>query len=380
MVQSQMVPIEPKRQKVKSITIPYFNNLPTFVCSTPKIQSQQSQLSFGQLIHEEEYEIFEVSEKEEIEQSISESKTLEEPVQDQSKIRLEQQKQELDNLYSEIEQGLKDLQHWYDEQIYFKMEKSYENVDSLLYKLSHYEENLSNLITKTCSQIKKDNNFLLKMCLGHQKRWKIFQKLLNQSEGWVRDKKGKDRFNLEYNATEKGVFFMRMSLEESIDVEDMICLMREYKYYDKIQPFCSMGELLKEINKASLFLHIVFNVPIISDREVYVYAHGHDCIDEEGCFYQDLFSLDCDLCPDEIKEVMNFTAPKSKKIQALVRAMSFKFKMLGKNKVKIDMVMNIDQKLDFIPEGLIQWGTKKMSKDLLKSLITKSGKLQGKGG
>ena len=87
--------------------------------------------------------------------------------------------------------------------------------------------------------------------------------------------------------------------------------------------------------------------------------------------------MDCDLCPEEYRQVIGYEIPKSKRILAQMRALSYHFIPMGRKKLRVKTVMNIDQKINFIPEGVMQWAMKKMAKEMLTFMVEKSGKLEG---
>lgn len=232
----------------------------------------------------------------------------------------------------------------------------------------------------------KHKNLLLMVC-GLEKRYAIVNDLQNDNSGWQRDKKN-DKLNLEYKrGLTSGNFFMRVQTEADIHTEGMLCLLNEESLMNKWVtificsknqiPFCKSCKLVKQITKGSKLLANIIDIPFQTLRELNIMGRGFDCQEDKGLFILDCFSIDSDLCPQEIREAQDHTIPETKNVPAYVRALTYEFVPISTTRQKVRTVLNLDNRLDFVPDSILQWVSKMACRDILKFMIKKSCKLEG---
>ena len=71
--------------------------------------------------------------------------------------------------------------------------------------------------------------------------------LLDENDGWKRDKPKGDKFNLETKKNENGDFFMRMDLTCDVDIQDFICILNETDMYPKFVTILSVTKTIDTI-------------------------------------------------------------------------------------------------------------------------------------
>jgi hypothetical protein len=69
-----------------------------------------------------------------------------------------------------------------------------------------------------------------------------------------------------------------------IEVKQLVSIMYEIELYTEWFPFCRQARLLKPINRCAKAAYLRMNLPMVTDREVYLLGFGVDLISESGTF------------------------------------------------------------------------------------------------
>lgn len=87
---------------------------------------------------------------------------------------------------------------------------------------------------------------------------------------------------------------LKVEAKVDISIKTLISLVYEVELYTKWMPFCKEGNMLKKIDRSTKVAHLKFNLPIISNREVFLWGAGIDRIYQNGKMLIVVKSIDSD--------------------------------------------------------------------------------------
>ncbi len=157
------------------------------------------------------------------------------------------------------------------------------------------------------------------------------------------------KFELYYKIENKGLTLL-FEKEVDINVIHFLSLIYEVEYYPKWFPFNSSTNCLVQPGKAKKLIHMVSNLPVISDRDFLVYGFGINRMKENGTIML--------LCRSVLENSGIFTEQFKKRankkyVRAEIQIFGFEIKIINRNKVFVKGLINTDPKIGVIPQWLV---------------------------
>lgn len=191
----------------------------------------------------------------------------------------------------------------------------------------------------------------------------FFNKEVNDKEGYTQVKGSE--LNFASRITGKTVTF-RFEKEIEINLINFLSIIYEVNYYKKWYPFCSVSETLFQPGKAKKCVYMVVEIPIISNRDFLVYGFGVNRIKECGKVLVLCRGIQekSDIFYREYKQVEN-----KKYIRGDILIFGFEMKIINISKIVVRGLINVDPKIGFIPQKIINTVSEKFACDLFKKMI-----------
>jgi len=192
---------------------------------------------------------------------------------------------------------------------------------------------------------------------------KYFKELMNDQSSYT--KISCKEVELSFKFFEK-LLYIRMYKEFDVNIMDLIALIYENQKYPMWFPFCQSSDTLSQVSKAKKAIYMISHFPVISNRDFLVYGFGVNCLKSEGVIYLLVKTIneDCGVFQDFFKMKEN-----NKFVRADLKIFGFEIKVLGKNKIALNGVINCDPKVKFVPSWLINQVVKQFAKNLFNKLI-----------
>jgi len=143
-----------------------------------------------------------------------------------------------------------------------------------------------------------------------------------------------------------------LRFEKSLDIPivDLLSLIYEVEFYPKWFPFNSYSKCIKQPGKAKKVVYLINSIPVISDRDFFIYGFGVNRIKENNTIMLICRSINNDsvIFAEELRNKSN-----KKYIRGDIYIFGFEIKLVSDKKVHVKGLVNIDPKIEFIPQWLI---------------------------
>ena len=118
---------------------------------------------------------------------------------------------------------------------------------------------------------------------------------------------------------------------------------------------------LDQPGKAKKLTKVNINLPFISERDICSYGFAINRIKENRTLMVCCSSIDNDL--DFFKH--KYVAPNDEFVRADLRMFNFQIQLISKNKMFIKSLINIDPKIEFLPQTLLDLACKQVQTILI---------------
>jgi hypothetical protein len=252
-----------------------------------------------------------------------------------------------------------------------EIEKEFQDLLSL-FESEQHKEVLKIINSNQIMREKLFNSKNKKVILHEEKMLEFFDREVNNITGFT--KMNNKFFDLSYKVTEKNQLIMKFEKELDINFINFLSLIYETGMYTKWFPFCSHSEVLHQPGKAKKVIYMSSSVPLISDRDFLVYGFGVSRIKENRTIVLCVQSIDED---SGVFEECVQKKKNKKMVRASIHIFAYEIKIINRNKIYLKGLMNVDPKISFIPQSLINMVTKKFAEDLFNKMIKIGSKYEG---
>ena len=232
-----------------------------------------------------------------------------------------------------------------------------EFADKCSYVMNMYErESLFNFITevtldpKIAQRIYKEKGDLMRKTVEFEKEiMDYFLRDSNNKQEFT--KMSNKEFEL-YSKIEKDNKGLTILFEKEIEINivHLLSLLYEVEFYTKWFPFCSYSNCSLQPGKAKKVCHMVSSFPVISDRDFLIYGFGVNRLKENNTM---LILCKSILEDNKIFQEQFLKKANKKNVRGEIHIFGFEMRVINKNKVHLKGLVNIDPKLDFIPQWLV---------------------------
>ncbi len=180
-------------------------------------------------------------------------------------------------------------------------------------------------------------------------------------------------FDLSYKVVNK-ILHLKIGKELNANFIDLISLIYENSFYPLWFPFSKSADLISQSDKSKKVIYMVSNFPVISNRDFLVYGFGINSLKEKGSIFLLVRSIEenSNVFEDIFKNKQN-----KKYVRAEIKVFGFEIKVLGKNKIRIDGLINCDPKINFIPSFIMNQVIKQFAKQLFSRMVSIVQKYRG---
>lgn len=199
----------------------------------------------------------------------------------------------------------------------------------------------------------------------------FFNKEVNDKEGYTKVKGS--QFNFASRIIGKTVT-MRFEKEIEVNLLNLVSIIYEVNYYSKWYPFCHVSETLNQPGKAKKCVYMMVEIPVIKNRDFLVYGFGVNRLRENGTILILCRGIEEDsgIFQREYKQVKN-----EKYVRGGILIFGFEIKVLNLNKVIVRGLCNIDPKISFIPQGIINYVSEKFTQEMFFKFIDVANHYEG---
>ncbi len=247
-----------------------------------------------------------------------------------------------------------------NEQEEFQHRQIYENEKKLKYMNELYENdilcNLFDMLNKE-EQLRKlffrdkDEN----LHKFEEKVLKYFLDEINNISGFTKIKN--KHLIMSYKLEENKTITLKFEKEFDIPFEHFISLIYETSFFPKWFPFCIQSDTLKQPDKAKKLVYIVSDFPLLSNRDFLVYGFGVNRLKENRSILILVKSI------EENSDVFNELLKKKENknyVRAVIHIFGYEITLINRNKFICKGLLNVDPKINFIPQSLINFVGKKV--------------------
>ena len=236
--------------------------------------------------------------------------------------------------------------------------------------IKYYKEELFNFLS-TINQ-----NSLLKQKILNSKS-QSFENLLNFEEKVinfflkeVNEKEGYEKVNgsiLNFATRITGnTITLRFEKEINVNLINLLSLIYEVNYYKKWYPYCHVSETLNQPGKAKKCVYMIVEIPIIKNRDFLVYGFGINRLRENGTILILCRGInkDSNIFQREFKQTNT-----DKFVRGDILIFGFEIRVFNMEHVIVRGLCNIDPKISFIPQSIINMVSKKFAEDMFWKFI-----------
>ncbi len=248
------------------------------------------------------------------------------------------------------------------------MEKE-NNTNSLFEKaINHYEKeelfkfySLINNSPETKSEIlkTKDENFLK----FEESTINFFLEELNDNNTYTKVNGSKvNASTRKYNDN----VILKFETDIEVNIIDLVSIIYEIENYKKWCPFTKISENINQIGKAKKIAYFIVNIPIITNRDFLIYGFGINRIKENGTVLLLSRSINensnCFLNEFNLKINNEF-------VRGEMPIFGLEMKKINENKIHIRGLADVNPKLKFIPQFIIDFLTVRIAEVFLLKFI-----------
>jgi hypothetical protein len=199
----------------------------------------------------------------------------------------------------------------------------------------------------------------------------FFHKEINDKDGYTKIKDSK--FNFSTRIMDK-TLTMRFEKEIEVNLLHLVSIIYEVNYYCKWYPFCKVSTTVNQPGKAKKCVYMIVEIPIIKDRDFFVYGFGINRLREDGTVLILCRGIDEEsgIFQKEFKKVKN-----DKYVRGQILMFGFEIKVIGKGKVVVRGLCNIDPKISFIPKSIINLVSEKFAQEMFEKFIKVARQYEG---
>ena len=191
----------------------------------------------------------------------------------------------------------------------------------------------------------------------------FFLKELNDKETYTKIEGSK--INSSTRKYENNVI-LKFETDIDVNIIDLISIIYEIENYKKWCPYTNISENLSQPGKAKKCAYFVLDIPIITNRDFLVYGFGINRIKENGTVL--LLSRSINEDSNCFKNEFNMKK-NSNYIRGDMPIFGLEMKQINKNKIHIRGLADVNPKLNFIPQFIIDFLTVKIAEVFLLKFI-----------
>ncbi len=235
--------------------------------------------------------------------------------------------------------------------------KEKEFADKCSYLMNMYEkECLFNFISevtldpKIAQRIYKEKGDLMRQTVEFEKE--VLDYFLSESNKKQEYTKINNKDFELYAKIEKDNKGLTILFEKEIEINivHLLSLIYEVEFYTKWFPFCTASNCTLQTGKAKKICHMVSSFPVISNRDFLIYGFGVNRLKENNTM---LILCKSILEDNKVFQDQFLKNANKKYVRGDINIFGFEMKVINKNKVLLKGLNNIDPKLDFIPQWLV---------------------------
>ena len=191
----------------------------------------------------------------------------------------------------------------------------------------------------------------------------FFSKEVNDKEGYTKVKGS--ALNFATRITGKTVT-LRFEKEFEVNIINLVSIIYEVNYYNKWYPFCHVSETVNQPGKAKKCVYMVVEIPIIKDRDFLVYGFGINRLRENGTILILCRGIEANsgIFEREYKQKKN-----EKYVRGDIIIFGFEIKVITTEKVVVRGLCNVNPKISFIPQSIINYVSEKFAEDMFQKFI-----------
>ena len=191
----------------------------------------------------------------------------------------------------------------------------------------------------------------------------FFLKELNDKETYTKIEGSK--INSSTRKYENNVI-LKFETDIDVNIIDLISIIYEIENYKKWCPYTNISENLSQPGKAKKCAYFVLDIPIITNRDFLVYGFGINRIKENGTVL--LLSRSINEDSNCFKNEFNMKK-NSNYIRGDMPIFGLEMKQINQNKIHIRGLADVNPKLNFIPQFIIDFLTVKIAEVFLLKFI-----------
>ena len=186
---------------------------------------------------------------------------------------------------------------------------------------------------------------------------------LNDKETYTKVKGSK--INSSFRKYENNII-LKFETDIEVNIIDLISIIYEIENYKKWCPYTEISENLSQPGKAKKCAYFVLNIPIITNRDFLVYGFGINRIKENGT----VLLLSRSINENTNCFINEFNMKKNSKfIRGDMPIFGLEMKQINHNKIHIRGLADVNPKLNFIPQFIIDFLTVKIAEVFLLKFI-----------
>lgn len=191
----------------------------------------------------------------------------------------------------------------------------------------------------------------------------FFNKEVNDKEGYTKVKGSS--LNFATRITGKTVT-LRFEKEFEVNIINLVSIIYEVNYYNKWYPFCHVSETVNQPGKAKKCVYMVVEIPIIKDRDFLVYGFGINRLRENGTILILCRGIEANsgIFEREFKQKQN-----EKYVRGEIIIFGFEIKVVTTEKIVVRGLCNVNPKISFIPQSIINYVSEKFAEDMFQKFI-----------
>ena len=231
--------------------------------------------------------------------------------------------------------------------------------------IKYYKEELFNFLSTINSDIILKEKILNLKSESYKNLLKFEENVINFFIKEVNLKEGYEKVNnstLNFATRIIGnTITLRFEKEIEVNLIHLLSLIYEVNYYKKWYPYCHISETLNQPGKAKKCVYMIVEIPIIKNRDFLVYGFGINRLRENGTILI--------LCRGINKDSNIFQREFNQKntnkfVRGDIIIFGFEIKVFDMNHCLVRGLCNIDPKINFIPQSIINMVSKKFAEDM----------------
>ena len=229
--------------------------------------------------------------------------------------------------------------------------------------------NSSNLVKEKILSSKSDS--FCNLLKFEESVIEFFNREVNDNTGYTKVKGSP--LNFATRITGKTVT-LRFEKEFEVSLLNLVSIIYEVNYYNKWYPFCHISQTVNQPGKAKKCVYMVVEIPIIKDRDFLVYGFGINRLRENGTILILCRGIEenSGIFEKEFKQTSN-----EKYVRGQILIFGFEIKVITPEKIVVRGLCNVNPKISFIPQSIINFVSEKFAQDMFLKFIKVARNYEG---